>query len=224
MKRFTLIELLVVIAIISVLASMLLPALSKAREKARATSCLSNCRQLGTCLLLYLDDNEENLPSSEIDQWSLCGFDTGKLEAWMKVPDVTLRPLYRYAEGKMLACPSDPRDSSLDITAGLTAWEATGSSYAYNKYLNSANSAYKMHAKPKISLVKSPSLTIVSGEHCMYAAKSSNALHDECRTWHYRVPGGWKSHVIFADFHVAPTVIYNTTLGTVHSDYKWYGD
>ena len=61
-SAFTLIELLVVIAIIAILAAMLLPALNKARNAARTTACLSNCKQIGTCFLMYFDDNQLFLP------------------------------------------------------------------------------------------------------------------------------------------------------------------
>lgn len=72
-KGFTLIELLVVIAIIAVLAAILFPVFARAREQARAASCLSNCKQLGTSLQMYLQDNDSVLPQLYYEAASAIG-------------------------------------------------------------------------------------------------------------------------------------------------------
>jgi prepilin-type N-terminal cleavage/methylation domain-containing protein len=63
-KGFTLIELLVVIAIIAILAAILFPVFAQARDKARAASCLSNNKQIGLAVAMYLQDYDNTYPRS----------------------------------------------------------------------------------------------------------------------------------------------------------------
>jgi prepilin-type N-terminal cleavage/methylation domain-containing protein len=101
---FTLIELLVVIAIIAILAAILFPVFAQARDKARGSACLSNLKQIGTGLFLYLQDYDETYPLNRIGM--LQGKDCGKqggytwkeaIHPYVKNYDVWVCPSARFA-------------------------------------------------------------------------------------------------------------------------------
>ena len=59
---FTLVELLVVIGIIAILIGILIPALNRARISSRRLACLSNLRQLGIGMTMYVTQNKGAFP------------------------------------------------------------------------------------------------------------------------------------------------------------------
>jgi len=65
-RGFTLIELLVVIAIIAILAAILFPVFAKARDAAKRTTCISNLKQIGTAVSMYVQDNDDTYPDSRL--------------------------------------------------------------------------------------------------------------------------------------------------------------
>ncbi len=113
---FTLIELLVVIAVIAILAALLFPVLGRAKESGRATACLSNLRQAGIALQLYVQENNNRLPFMRDRSLTT----TNELPS----PDTVLAS--QLGNTNVLKCPSDKQ--------GL--YESTGSSYSWNNLLN----------------------------------------------------------------------------------------
>lgn len=119
-SAFTLVELLVVLVVIGILLGLLLPAVSKAKEAGRATVCLSNLRQIGIALQLYVQDNNNLLPVMRDKS-----FDTNApLTNALPSPDFVMSNYLGAV--KVLRCPSDRKQ----------IYERTGSSYAWNSLLN----------------------------------------------------------------------------------------
>jgi prepilin-type N-terminal cleavage/methylation domain-containing protein/prepilin-type processing-associated H-X9-DG protein len=72
-RAFTLVELLVVVAIVAILAAILLPVLSQAKESAKRATCLSNLRQIGTAMAIYMGDADDRFPDRRDLKTSLPG-------------------------------------------------------------------------------------------------------------------------------------------------------
>ncbi len=157
MKRegFTLIELLVVIAIIGILASMMLPTLSQSKDRAYRALCLSNLRQMGVGIRLYVDDGQnrfppeklyERLPGTRVlrlkdTQCAIGGKDPIPMDCFSKwVPSAQARPLFAYVgKSEVFRCPKDkgqtmrpPCEHYPDHVPLRTDWDTIGCSYHYN--------------------------------------------------------------------------------------------
>ncbi|MFO8079198.1 MAG: DUF1559 domain-containing protein, partial [Armatimonadota bacterium] len=145
-RGFTLIELLVVIAIIAILAAILFPVFARAREKARQTSCLSNCKQIGTAMMMYLQDYDERFP-------------------FLYRPDAevrtsTIQLLHPYVMNTQVwDCPSAARNTMVYDDGSPRTFG--GYSYAWNRYL------VNQWVCPKMAVITRPAEIVLGADATM---------------------------------------------------------
>lgn len=112
------IELLVVVAIIALLAALLFPVFARAKAAAKKTQCLSNLKQIGSALLLYMGDSDDRFP------WAVDPIDKVRSEIWSEYPDFQSQIPYMpylheavqpYIKSKeVFHCPADSGTNVLD--------------------------------------------------------------------------------------------------------------
>jgi prepilin-type N-terminal cleavage/methylation domain-containing protein len=98
---FTLVELLSVIFILGLLSSLLAPAITSVRSKAESSACISNLRQIGISIWLWIPENGNIFPPIENDpKKPIYGADDNAKSLYK-----TLQPYGMQL--KTLACPTD---------------------------------------------------------------------------------------------------------------------
>jgi len=145
-RGFTLIELLVVIAIIAILAAILFPVFAQAREAARKASCLSNTKQLGLGVMMYVQDYDEMYPCNNWDTPFIATADNESRSLTYPSAMQWMWHIMPYMKNKqILVCPSDASAGKNDwrgywVPPGAPscndAWGIpTPISYAHNQHI-----------------------------------------------------------------------------------------
>jgi prepilin-type N-terminal cleavage/methylation domain-containing protein/prepilin-type processing-associated H-X9-DG protein len=215
-NAFTLIELLVVIAIIAILAAILFPVFAQAREKARSATCLSNFKQLGTGVMMYVQDWDDTYPNNRL--FTFPGGSEGNklLVSWKTAthPYVKNIDVYR--------CPSNRHNKEPDETKGDDAFglPVFPISYAYNG--SALWSAAVTKTVIPLASVPEPARYLMLIE--------SNAAYSDYGIWGFANAGengtsffvhkNKQMQALFFDGH-AKTTRFSQTLGTSNDDQQW---
>jgi prepilin-type N-terminal cleavage/methylation domain-containing protein len=138
---FTLIELLVVIAIIAILAGILFPVFARAKNAAKQTVCISNLKQNGLAIGLYMNDYDGLFPHAldPVDKYSPDIWDASpEYQARIAAMPMLHEAVQPYAKStEIFRCPSDSGSRVLDshfpkpFVASPSMYATYGSSYFF---------------------------------------------------------------------------------------------
>jgi prepilin-type processing-associated H-X9-DG protein len=184
------VELLVVIGIIALLVSILLPSLNRAREAAKQTKCLSNLKQIGYAMMMYVNDNQGMLPfdalathhDEDFIWWQPANFkdlNIGGLGPYLKVTSTNY---------DVLLCPSD------DVASHQRNNPTYPFSYALNWMTTSDSNAPIQGQEGKLSAIRDTPNKVLMLEEDERTIDDGNAS-----IW--LTSGGWGSINLLAIRH-----------------------
>lgn len=117
-------ELIVALGIVVALSAILLPSFAAAREHGRQAACMSNLRQLGLAMQMYVQDNDEFFPASApVSRVGETGWVApGRIAA--KTPaNVERGSIWPYVKSaSTYICPDDPMGSAKKLSYGMNMW------------------------------------------------------------------------------------------------------
>lgn len=242
-RAFSLIELLFVIAIISLLAALLFPVFARAREMARATSCLSNMKQMGTALQIYLQDYDETYPMNRLPDathamqgCTLTGDSTYPLSNLEESSVNWRRVIQPYIKNRAVqVCPSNSYADSAPM-AGIVPGDQSNPYYQPKDYLPlsyAINATFFHEAVPACwygeSLIRPRSLPEIDDTSRLFLLGESRLPHPGLGSWALQWRGehpgtgvfhqhNGLSHFLFVDQHIKSLPLGRTCTDKLWSD------
>jgi prepilin-type N-terminal cleavage/methylation domain-containing protein len=245
---FTLIELLVVIAIIAILAAILFPVFAQARAKARQAACLSNLRQAGSALAMYIQDYDEHLPSccSWGRAWvqlgnagglggpcRQAGITAGTPKATYLSPEQTppeyvqelLHPYVKNAQ--IWFCPSVSKDRFFNGDRTWPTYGFNGTTYIWNDVATpGSQSPFAKRPSVRISGLALAAIPRPAEAPAMWDMPYWNPVGDPCTSLDLAPAHARGLNVVYADTHAKFAAFANRpTPGAIKPCLEdWWGD
>ncbi len=174
-RAFTLLELLVVVAIIGILASLLVPLLGRVQESGRESKCVSNLRQIGAGISLYVGDHNSCLPAASLSKETQ---NTSGDVMWSKQlgPYIPLQDSTASSkENQVFVCPSARYTGITSATTSRT-YNCSAALFYFDSDA-SEGTAVDPPEQRRVSSLSSAATTILVGEGKLAAGATSGACN-----------------------------------------------